>query len=81
MAANKVKGIRCALCHSVETAELSRQHNNANAIALGGRILTEDHAMAIVKAWLTTDFLGGKYQARNDMIAAYENDGTVPGQT
>ena len=78
IAANKVNGIRCALCHSVETAELARKHNDANAIALGGRILTEDHAMAIVKTWLETEFLGGKYQRRNDEIAGYEHNGTVP---
>lgn len=78
IAANKVKGMRCALCHSVETAELARKDNDANGLAMGGRILTEDHAMAILKAWLTTEFKGGKYQKRNDMIAKYEADGTLP---
>jgi len=72
MSANKVKGMRCALAHSVETAELSRQHNDANGLALGARILTEEHAMAIVKAWLSTDFLGGKYERRNEKIVAFE---------
>lgn len=72
IAANKVRGMRCALAHSTETAELSRKHNNANGLALGGRILTEDHACAIVRTWLTTDFLEGKYQRRNEKIADYE---------
>lgn len=76
IAANKVQGMRCALAHSVETAELSRTHNNANGLALGARILTEDHAMAIVKTWLTTEFLGGKYQRRNDKISIYESQTT-----
>lgn len=78
IAANKVKGMRCALAHSVLTAELSRLHNNANGLALGGRILTEDHAMAIVKKWLETDFAGGKYERRNNKISTYEKDGTLP---
>jgi ribose 5-phosphate isomerase B len=72
MAANKVPGMRCALAHSVETAELSRAHNNANGLSLGGRILTEDHAMAIVKMWLSTDFIGEKYERRNEKIREYE---------
>lgn len=77
IAANKVKGVRCALAHSVETAALSRQHNNANGLALGARILTEEHAMAIVKTWLATEFLGGKYQRRNEKIEKYENENRV----
>ncbi len=56
IAANKVTGMRCALAHSTDTAKLSREHNDANGLALGGRILTEDHAMAIVKVWLETEF-------------------------
>ena len=80
IAANKVKGMYCALAHSVETAELARKHNNANGLSMGARILTEDHAMAIVKAWLETDFLGDKYQRRNQKIAAYEDKGTIPTQ-
>lgn len=72
IAANKVAGMRCALAHSVQTAELARQHNDANGLAIGARILSEDHALAIVKTWLTTDFLGGKYERRNEKIAQYE---------
>lgn len=72
--ANKVKGMRCALCHSTETAELSRQHNDANGIALGGRILTEDHAMAIVKTWLKTEFEGRRHERRLKKIEDFENE-------
>lgn len=80
IAANKVKGMRCALGYNIEAAELSIKHNNANGLALAGRVLSEDHAMAIVKTWLETeDFIGGKYQRRNEKIEAYENDGTIPG--
>jgi ribose 5-phosphate isomerase B len=73
IASNKVKGMRSALAHSVETAELARKHNDANGLALGARVLTDDHAMAIVKAWLTTDFVGGKYERRNKKIRDFEN--------
>ena len=73
MAANKVKGMRCALAHSVETAELARAHNDANGLALGARILTEEHALAIVKKWLETEFSNDKkYERRNEKIAKYE---------
>jgi ribose 5-phosphate isomerase B len=73
IAGNKVAGMRMALGYSIESAELSIKHNNANGLALAGRVLTEEHAMAIVKKYLeTTEFLGGKYQRRNDAIDAYE---------
>lgn len=75
IAANKVKGMRCALGYNIEAAELSIKHNNANGLALAGRVLTEDHAMAIVKKWLeTTEFLGGKYERRNQKIEKFENN-------
>ena len=73
MTANKVKGIRCAVCHSIWTAEFARRDNDANAISLGGRVLTEDHAMAILKKWLETDFDGGRHKPRVDAIIEYEN--------
>lgn len=72
IAANKVKGMRAALAYNIESAELSRKHNNANGLCLAGRVLTEDHAMAMVKKWLETDFLGDKYERRNQKIAAIE---------
>lgn len=73
IAANKVKGMRAALAYNIKAAELSRLHNNSNGLCLAGRVLTEDHAMSIVKKWLTTEeFIGGKYQKRNDKITKYE---------
>lgn len=56
MAANKVKGVRAALCHNVETAKLSREHNNANILCLGERTIDNDLAMKIVETWLNTPF-------------------------
>lgn len=68
MAANKVKGIRCGLCTSVEMARLTRQHNNANMLAMGGRILETDTAFAIVDAFIDTQFEGGRHKRRTDML-------------
>lgn len=64
IAANRFKGIRCALCGDVETAELARRHNDANLLALAGRSLSVEQAMPIVAAFLTTDFEGGRHQNR-----------------
>ena len=72
IAANKVPGIRAALCHCVEYAKLSRQHNNANILALGGRFLAPAEAKEIVKAWLNTEFAGGRHQTRINIINEYE---------
>jgi len=71
IAANKVKGVRCALCTSVEMAELARKHNNANMLALGGRILDFETARAITEAWLDTEFEGGRHQRRVDQLNSY----------
>lgn len=71
IAANKVQGIRCALCTSVEMAEMTRKHNDANMLALGGRTTDRDLAMAITKVWLETDFEGGRHQRRIDMLNQY----------
>ncbi|MDD2218307.1 MAG: ribose 5-phosphate isomerase B [Eubacteriales bacterium] len=68
IAANKVKGIRCALCTSTEMAELTRKHNDANMLALGGRILDTETAIEITKTWLKTEFEGGRHQRRVDML-------------
>ncbi|MDD4564603.1 MAG: ribose 5-phosphate isomerase B [Eubacteriales bacterium] len=68
IAANKVKGIRCALCTSLIMAEMSRKHNNSNIIALGGRILEHDVALSIVEVWLNTEFEGGRHQRRVDLL-------------
>ena len=64
MAANKVRGVRCALCWNEETARLSRQHNDANVLSLGERVIPEEIALAIVRVWLTTDFEGGRHSQR-----------------
>ncbi len=68
IAANKVKGIRCALCTDENMARLSRQHNNANMLALGGRTTSNEEAQKILDAWLITEFEGGRHQRRIDMI-------------
>ena len=68
IAANKVKGVRCGLCTSVEMATLTKQHNNANVLALGGRTTGTELAMQIVDAWLDTEFEGGRHQRRVDML-------------
>lgn len=68
IAANKVKGIRCGLCTSVEMAHLTKQHNNANILALGGRTTEPELAVKIVDEWLDTEFEGGRHQRRVDML-------------
>lgn len=81
MAANKVAGIRCALAYSVELAELSREHNDAQIVSLGGRFTPKDEAKAIVRAFLSTDFTGEpRHQRRIDMVSAYEREGILPDQ-
>lgn len=69
IACNKVKGIRAALCGDTYSARMSRQHNNANILALGGRVLGRDLAMEIVSIWLETEFEGGRHQRRLDKIS------------
>ncbi|MGL4394019.1 MAG: ribose 5-phosphate isomerase B [Brevinema sp.] len=70
--ANKVHGIRAALCDNEFCARLSREHNDANVLVLGGRVLTAERAMPIVKLWLETEFEGGRHQARIDKILEIE---------
>jgi len=70
MAANRVRGVRCALCWSVETAKLARAHNDANMISLGQRLLDEALARAIVDAWLETPFEGGRHIRRIEKLDA-----------
>jgi ribose 5-phosphate isomerase B len=62
--ANKVRGIRCALCWNEESARLSRQHNDANMCSLGQRLISVETALAIVRAWLQTPFEGGRHARR-----------------
>jgi ribose 5-phosphate isomerase B len=72
IAANKVRGIRAALCNDLYTARLSREHNDANVLTLGGRIVAFPLADEIVALWLITDFEGGRHQRRLDQIAEIE---------
>lgn len=64
IAANKVKGIRAALCHDVASARLTRLHNDSNILCMGGRIIGAEHAVAVVDAWLNTDFSGDERHIR-----------------
>ncbi len=68
MVANRFKGVRAALCKSVEEATLAKQHNNANVLCLGARVSTIDEIKAMISAWLDTEFEGGRHQARINMF-------------
>jgi len=68
--ANRVKGIRCALCWNVKSARLARQHNDANVISIGERMVSLDTALKIVRVWLDTRFEGGRHQQRLELIDA-----------
>ena len=68
MVANRVRGVRCALCWSEESARLGRQHNDANVISLGQRMMAEEQALAIVRIWLDTPFEGGRHVRRIEEI-------------
>lgn len=72
ISANKVPGVRCALVTNEFMATATKNHNNANVLALGGRVLTPDEAKALVKAWYTAEYEGGRHQKRLDMITAIE---------
>jgi ribose 5-phosphate isomerase B len=74
IAANKVPGIRAALAHDVMTARLAREHNDANVLALGGRIVTAEAAVQMVQIFLNTAYLGGRHQRRLDKISRLERD-------
>jgi ribose 5-phosphate isomerase B len=78
MAANKVPGIRAALCNDLYTARLSREHNDANVLAMGGRVVAFGLADEILALWLGTPFEGGRHQRRLDQIAALERERGVP---
>ena len=74
IAANKVRGIRAALCNDLYTARMSREHNDANVLAMGGRIVAAGLADEIIKLWLDTPFDGGRHQRRLDQISALEHE-------
>jgi ribose 5-phosphate isomerase B len=79
IAANKVRGIRCALAWSVETAQLGRQHNDAQVVGIGARMHTVEEASAIAEAFVATPFSNDpRHQRRIDMVAAYERTGEAP---
>jgi ribose 5-phosphate isomerase B len=72
--ANKIHGARAALCHDEFTARLSRQHNDANVLSLGARVVAPELALVILDVWLTTAFEGGRHVARLEEIAAIEQE-------
>ena len=74
IAANKVQGIRAALCHDTFSAHASREHNNANILTMGERVIGAGLALEIVDIWLTTEFEGGRHARRVDKISAYEGE-------
>jgi len=74
IAANKVRGVRAALCHDLYTARLSREHNDANVLAMGGRIVAPELALEIVRVWLATPFAGGRHARRVAQIAEIERE-------
>ena len=74
IAANKVKGIRCALCFNEKVAMMTRLHNNANVLALPGAYVTKEETKNIVRAFLNTEFEGGRHSRRVDIISEYDNN-------
>ena len=73
IAANKVKGIRAALCHNEFTAQMCREHNNAQILSMGARVLEEDMALRIVETFLNTEFAGGRHENRVNKLMEIEN--------
>jgi len=73
IAANKVKGIRCALVHDMFSAKATREHNDSNILAMGERVIGPGLAREIAKIWLTTDYEGGRHDNRIGKIKTYEN--------
>lgn len=79
IAANKIKGVRAALAWSVETAQLARQHNNANVIGIGARMHSQEVALAIIDAFINTNFSGEeRHQRRINQLSDYETGGKIP---
>ena len=68
MMANRIKGVRCAVCWNATSAQLARQHNDANVISIGQRMMSEDMALEIARIWLETDFEGGRHVRRIQML-------------
>jgi ribose 5-phosphate isomerase B len=80
MTANKVKGIRAALCHDELTAEMARRHNNANVLCLPADLIGGELIRRVVDVWLRTEYEGGRHERRLAKIAEFENNGRCPGQ-
>jgi ribose 5-phosphate isomerase B len=78
IAANKIRGVRAALCHCVFTAEIARAHNDANVLVMGAKVVAPDLAERILAVWLATPFKGGRHQLRVDQISALESGGPLP---
>ncbi len=74
IAANKVKGIRCALVHDTFSAKATREHNNSNILAMGERVIGPGLARDIAEIWLKTDYAGGRHDNRLNKISTYENE-------
>jgi ribose 5-phosphate isomerase B len=74
IAANKVRGARAALCHDLYLARLSREHNDANVLAMGARVIAPAYAEEVVRVWLATPFEGGRHVARIEQIAQIEQN-------
>jgi ribose 5-phosphate isomerase B len=74
IAANKVPGIRAAVAHDLNTARLAREHNDANILALGGRVINSSQAIEMVRTFLNTEFLGGRHAKRVEKIALIEQE-------
>jgi ribose 5-phosphate isomerase B len=72
IAANKIPGVRAALCHCVFTAEIARAHNDANVLVMGAKVVAPDLAERILQVWLDTRFKGGRHQLRVNQISALE---------
>ncbi|MBP3873799.1 MAG: ribose 5-phosphate isomerase B [Lachnospiraceae bacterium] len=75
IACNKVKGIRAVVCSEPYSARMSREHNNANVLCFGARVVGTELAKMIVDTWLDSEFLGGRHQTRVDMITRIESEG------
>lgn len=75
IAANKIKGIRAALCHDIFSAQMAREHNDANVLTLGERVIGTGPALMIVEKWLATDFAGGRHAGRVAKITELEEQG------
>lgn len=74
--ANKIHGVRAALCHDLYVARLSRAHNDANVLGMGARVVAPEYAREIVRVWLATPFEGGRHQRRVEQIANIEREGS-----